>query len=181
MDQPDPMALLRALADDDRLRVVGMLALRPRDPADLALLLGITEASLEHHLRILQRAGLVRRTGGVCTLDVAPLRAVMAAAAAPREASPMIPEDASPETRRVLAAFFEGDRLVKIPSQRRKLLVVLEALAEAFEPDRTYAEREVNEILSQHHPDVASLRRAMVDEGIVERERGRYRRPSDSR
>lgn len=171
------MTLLRALADEDRLRVVGMLALRPRDPADLALLLGITESSLEHHLRILERSGLVRRTGGVCTLDGAPLRAVMAATATPRETSPMIPPDAAPETRRVLAAFFEGERLVKIPSQRKKLLVVLRALAEEFERGRAYTEREVNAIVSRHHADVAALRRAMVDEGILERERGRYRHP----
>jgi hypothetical protein len=172
---PEPLSLLRALADDDRLRIVGMLALRPRDPADLALLLGITESSVEHHLRILTRAGLVRRSGGMCTLDTHPLRAVMAANAPLREPSNMIPSDATPEQKRVLSAFFDGERLMKIPSQLKKLIVVLERLALEFEPSRTYGEREVNGILSRHHEDVATLRRAMVDHGIFERSRGRYR------
>lgn len=175
-EQPDALTLLRSLADDDRLRLVGLLALRPRDPADCALLLGITESAVEHHVRVLRRAGLVRRSSGLLVLDTKPLRAIMAATADRSEPSAMVPDDAAPERRRVLAAFFEGEQLVKIPSQRKKMLIVIERLAEMFAPDRTFDEKEVNEILRRHHPDVASLRRAMVDHGLLARRSGRYRR-----
>lgn len=176
MSAPDPLSLLRAVADDDRLRIVGLLALRPRDPADLALLLGITEASVQHHVRILRRAGLVRQASGMLVLQTKPLRDVMAAHAAPASPPVMVPPAATDEEARVLSSFFDGERLTKIPSQRKKLLIVLARLCELFDRDRTYPEADVNEILSRHHPDVASLRRGMVDHGFFERQRGRYRR-----
>lgn len=176
MTTPDPLTLLRSLADDDRLRLVGLLALRPRDPADLALLLGISESSVEHHIRILRRAGLVRAASGLLVLETKPLRDVMAATAVRPYPPAMVPPGATAEQAKVLTAFFDGERLVKIPSQRKKMLIVIERLAALFEPDRTYGEKEVNEILGRHHPDVASLRRAMVDHGLLERRSGRYRR-----
>jgi hypothetical protein len=40
--------------------------------------------------------------------------------------------------------------------------------------DRRYPEREVNEIISRHHPDYASLRRALVDHGLMARDAGTY-------
>jgi len=78
---------------------------------------------------------------------------------------------------RVLRAFVRGGRLVAIPSQEKKKLVVLEFLvAECFAEDREYHETEVNERLRAYHEDVASLRRYMVVNGLLRRTSGRYRR-----
>ena len=44
-----------------------------------------------------------------------------------------------------------------------KLLVVLDRLAQEFEPGRTYPESEVNEVLNRFHPDHAALRRYLVE------------------
>lgn len=54
-----------ALADETRLRALKMLARQPRSTQELAPLLGIGEAGLSRHLRLLARAGLVttRRHG----------------------------------------------------------------------------------------------------------------------
>lgn len=172
----DAIVLLRALADEDRLRIVGMLALRPRDPADLALLLGVGDAALERHLAILKRAGLVRASGGRVRLDTGPIPAVMAATAEPDPPPVMVPADATPEQRKVLSAFFQGERLARIPAQVKKLRVVLERLAGRFDVARIYTEKEVNEILREHHPDVAALRRGLVDHRFLVRRRDRYRR-----
>lgn len=49
-------------------------------------------------------------------------------------------------------------------------------LAQRFEPGREYPEAEVNRILGQFDPDFAMLRRYLVDEGLLARERNRYRR-----
>ena len=49
-------------------------------------------------------------------------------------------------------------------------------LERVFTEDREYPEKEVNQRLALFHPDVASLRRYLVDTGHVEREAGRYRR-----
>ncbi len=49
-------------------------------------------------------------------------------------------------------------------------------LDRCFAEDRAYPEKEVNQQLALFHPDVASLRRHLVDHGLVSREAGVYRR-----
>lgn len=81
----------------------------------------------------------------------------------------------TPEQERVLHNFLGADgRLRTIPSKHHKLLVVLDRLAQEFEPGRTYPEAEVNEVLQRFHPDHAALRRYLVDEQFLTREGGRY-------
>jgi len=77
---------------------------------------------------------------------------------------------------RVLRAFVSDGRLTSIPAQEKKRVVVLRYLAETvFEPDREYAEKEVNQRLAVLNEDVASLRRYLVDLHFMERFRGIYR------
>ena len=45
-----------------------------------------------------------------------------------------------------------------------------------FEPGRPYPEREVNHILLDFNEDVATLRREMIDHGLMKREKGIYER-----
>jgi len=71
-------------------------------------------------------------------------------------------------------------RLHTIPTRHAKLLVVLDHLAQQFEPGRTYDEREVNEILTRFHPDVAALRRYLVDDQFLTREDSVYWRSGGS-
>jgi hypothetical protein len=81
---------------------------------------------------------------------------------------------------KVLRSFFEGDRLVSIPAQEKKRLVVLRYLRDrCFTEDRDYPEKEVNQRLAVFHPDVASLRRYLIDVGMMTREAGEYRDPRD--
>jgi ArsR family transcriptional regulator, arsenate/arsenite/antimonite-responsive transcriptional repressor len=81
---------------------------------------------------------------------------------------------------KVLEAFFRWARLIHIPAQRSKQQIILERLAQRFEPDRDYTEREVNLVLVEFHDDVefhdnvVVLRRGLVGEGWMERTRGIY-------
>ncbi len=77
--------------------------------------------------------------------------------------------------QRVLANFLTADgRLHTIPAKRAKLLVVLDHLAQSFEPGVHYPEAEVNEILTRFHPDCAALRRYLVESLFLTRENGSY-------
>lgn len=98
-----------------------------------------------------------------------------AAARAAAEAAPP-PERLSddPAEDAVLSAFLRDGRLTSIPAQRTKRLVVLEHLVRVFEPGIRYPEREVNALLAVWHPDVAAVRRYLVDEGLLTREAGVY-------
>jgi hypothetical protein len=76
---------------------------------------------------------------------------------------------------RILRAFFAEDgTLHTIPSKHAKLLVVLDRLAQEFEPGQRYAEPEVNLVLKRIHPDHAALRRYLVENGFLAREAGVY-------
>ena len=71
-------------------------------------------------------------------------------------------------------------RIVQIPRQRAKRLVLLDLLAQEFEPGRRYAEREVNEVIARFHADTAAWRRYLVDEEFMDREAGMYWRAGGS-
>ena len=78
---------------------------------------------------------------------------------------------------KVLRAFFRDGRLVSIPSKERRRQVVYRYLRDhVFTEDRAYPEKEVNQRLALFHPDVATLRRGMVDARLVSRANGEYRR-----
>jgi hypothetical protein len=87
-----------------------------------------------------------------------------------------VPEPLSPDPAEdaVLSAFVRAGRLISIPAQQTKRRVVLEHLVRVFEPGVRYPEREVNALLAVWHPDVAALRRYLVDGGLLSREAGVY-------
>ena len=77
--------------------------------------------------------------------------------------------------RQVLATFLGADgRLTAMPRRRAKRLIVLDHIAQSFEPGRTYAESDVDVILARFHPDHAALRRHLVDDEFLTREDNVY-------
>jgi hypothetical protein len=74
----------------------------------------------------------------------------------------------------VVGRFIKDGRLVVMPSKRAKLRLVLDHLAQDFEPGTTYPEPAVNDVLAGYHDDYAALRRYLVDEGFLTREGGVY-------
>jgi hypothetical protein len=84
----------------------------------------------------------------------------------------------TPEAK-VVRAFFRDDRLVSIPARAGKRELLLRVIVDrAFPEDRAYEEKEVNMRLALLHPDVAALRRYLVDAGLMTRDAGIYRRAS---
>ena len=98
------------------------------------------------------------------------------AARADADAEPRADEhpDAPADVARVLRAFVHDGRLTSIPAVHSKRLVILDWLAQRFEPGRRYCEEMVNLVIAQVHPDTAALRRYLVDDGFLDREQGVY-------
>ena len=71
--------------------------------------------------------------------------------------------------KRVIDTFFEYGKLKSIPAQLKKERIVLEVIAEAFDFDRMYSEREVNMIIADFHDDFCTIRRDMVGERLLGR------------
>src|SRR5437870_7469254 len=81
------------------------------------------------------------------------------------------------DREKVARAFLRDGRLVSIPAKPRKRELLLHMVLErCFPEDRAYEEKEVNMRLALLHPDVAALRRYLVDGRLMTREAGIYRR-----
>jgi len=168
----DAGTIVGLLADRTRLRVVAALALGASTIEEVADAADLPLKDVALAARRLSRAGLVHRDGHMLALHAerfgAAARAAAEAAPAPEPLSDDPAEDA------VLSAFVRDGRLVSVPAQRTKRLVVLHHLVRVFEPGVRYPEREVNALLAVWHADVAALRRYLVDEGLLTREAGIY-------
>jgi hypothetical protein len=68
-----------------------------------------------------------------------------------------------------LRPFVRDGRISAIPAKRAVRLLLLDQVAQAFEPGRRYPELAVNEILKAVHDDHAALRRYLVDEELLSR------------
>ncbi|MDP5182690.1 DUF2087 domain-containing protein [Blastococcus sp. BMG 814] len=168
----DAATIAGLLADPVRLKVVAALALGAGTIEEVAEAAGLGLKEVALAARRLARAGLVHRDGHALVLRAERFSA--AARAAAEAAPPPEPLSDDPAADAVLSAFVRDGRLVSIPSQRSKRLVVLDHLVRVFEPGVRYPEREVNALLAVWHPDVAALRRYLVDEGFLTREAGVY-------
>jgi hypothetical protein len=81
------------------------------------------------------------------------------------------------DREKVVRSFVRDGRLVSIPAKPAKRDLLLPVILDrCFPEDRDYEEKEVNMRLALLHPDVAALRRYLVDGRLMTREAGIYRR-----
>jgi hypothetical protein len=83
--------------------------------------------------------------------------------------------------QRVLATFIKDGAIPTFPAKLTKQLVLWRWVVERFELGRDYPEADVNDVLRPINPDVATVRRALVDHGLMTRRSGIYRRVDTSR
>ncbi len=168
----------KALADDSRLKIVGLLAQRSYTVEQLAALLGLGMSTTSHHLSRLAQTGLVSaRPDGhyyYYSLQTDVLHNISQRLLRSDTYSSLSQEvDLAAYDRKVLKSFTdENGRIIVFPSQEKKLLAILRHVVKAFEPDRRYSEKQVNEILANYNEDTAFLRRNLVSYRFMDREGG---------
>lgn len=173
-------SLFKALGHPVRLLIVNLAEMKPRHNAELAEILNLTTATVAYHLKQLEQAGVLEPEKDLNILNYRLSKAALTGTLAdlvrmPRPALTVtVEKDAY--RQKVYKAFFKHGRLVQIPAQRKKREAVLEKIVDVFEPGRPYDEMEVNHLLLEFHDDVASLRRGMIEMGLLTREKGNYRR-----
>jgi len=169
----DAATLVGLLADDDRRLVVAALTLVASDLDTVVVATALPPERVSRALGRLFDAGLViaGNDGALAVLGAAFQQAARAALARP----PRDEHAAEPaERRKVLDVFVVDGRITSIPAVHSKRLVVLDWLAQDFEPGVRYDERALNAILERRHPDPATLRRYLVDEHLLDRAGGEY-------
>ena len=172
------VTFFKALSDANRLKIIGLLAQQPYSVEELAALLDLKASTVSHHLSKLSQIGLVSAKAdsyyNVYELDEKVLEERSRNIFSQENlAASIVDVDADAYDNKVVKDFVRKDGSLKtIPAQRKKLEAVLRYVAKAFELNKRYSEKKVNEILSQYHEDTASLRRELVGYGLMKREGG---------
>ena len=172
------VTFFKALADSNRLKIVGLLAEKSYSVEELAELLKLKPSTVSHHLARLAEAGLVQARSesyyNVYRLDRSILEEKARTMFSQGELSSVAAEvDADAYDKKVIRDYARRDGSLKtLPSQRKKLEAILRYVVQAFEVGKRYSEKQVNEILSRYHEDTATLRRELVGFGLMQREGG---------
>lgn len=172
------VTFFKALADANRLKIVGLLAEKSCSVEELAALLKLKPSTVSHHLSKLSEAELVTSRGEsyytVYQLDRKLLEEKSRSMFSQGELSTVVADvDAGAYDNKVIKDYSRRDGSLKtLPSQRKKFDVILRYVVQAFEVGKRYSEKRVNEILSEYHEDTALLRRELVGAGLMKREGG---------
>ena len=171
------VAFFKALADANRLKIVGLLAQQPYSVEQLAAILHLRPSTVSHHLSKLAEVGLVSAKAesyyNIYQLEEETLQKTRLLFSQQDLATVIEDVDLDAYDRKVVEDYSIPDgRLKTIPAQRKKLEAVLRYVVKAFEPGMRYSEKQVNEMLFRFHEDVATLRRELVGYGLMEREGG---------
>jgi len=179
MKAEQSIAIMKALADESRLAIVNSLLEHSQYVEEIASRHALATSTVSFHLKKLEQAGLVssRKEQYYAVFNAneplfdTTLREIVSAAPAEKE----LQEKRIDEYRRkVLETFFRHGRLEKLPAQHKKRLIVLEQFALKFEPGRRYPEPEVNGLIMPLFDDYCTIRRLLVDEGMIQRDGSNY-------
>jgi biotin operon repressor len=174
------LTFFKALADANRLKIVGLLSQHPYSGEQLAALLDLSPPTISHHLKLLSEAGLVSARAesyyNLYQLEPGILEQIASHLVAQDKLPSMAPEvDLEAYDRKVLRDILLPDGSLKvIPAQRKKREVVLKHIIKSFQPEVHYTEKQVNEILTHFHEDTATLRREMIAYKMMKRAEGEY-------
>ncbi len=165
---------MKSLADAERLKIAGLLGVEALTADEAAQRLGMEPVQVVHHLEVLVDTGLAHKEGSLYRLDSQALEKLTRKVLA-QSRPPALEYEGDEFEVKTLRAYIARDGTLKsIPTQQKKLLVILKQLVKDFEPRMKYPEAQVNKMLGRYHEDYAALRRYMVDNGLLQREKGVY-------
>lgn len=184
MTENDAIQLFKCLSDRSRLQILKSLAIEDMYVERLSERLGITAPTVSFHLKKLGEAGAVTSYKSqyytMYTLNREIFNTtILSILQEPTDETRALAQRDAAYRQKVIDSFFAYGKLKAIPTQRKKERIVLEVIAQAFEYDRVYSEREVNIIIADFHDDFCTIRRDMVGERLLDRDSKGYWRVKD--
>lgn len=161
---------VKAMSHPDRLRIIGLLSQRSATRKEIASELNLSPKDSLTHLGFLEFIGAIGQADGVFTINEDKL------ATLGREKLTHTNEVFSPDetlderSKKILKDFLNADGSIRQIPDQAKIKPILNYLIQSFDFDRTYTEREVNEIIKRFHIDTSGLRRDLIDAGLLARE-----------
>lgn len=179
MKAEQSIAIMKALADESRLSIVRSLLEQSQYVEEIAKRHALAPSTVSFHLKKLEQAGLVssRKEQYYVVVQAneplfeTTLKEIVSASPASKD---LQDERINDYRRKVLDSFFRHGNLEKLPAQHKKRLIVLEQFAIRFEPGYRYSELEVTGIIKPLFDDYCTIRRLLVDEGMIQRDGSTY-------
>lgn len=170
----DAVAIFKALGDESRLAIVRMLIESESYVELIASRLELTSATVSHHLKKLEAAGLVECHRTQFYMIYSVKREVLGESLIDLIGTLPAQDDDTKYRQSVIDAFFEYGRLKALPAQRKKREVVLRYILEPLEKGKSYTEQEMNEHIVRYNDDYCTIRREMIAFGLVKRDHETY-------
>ena len=188
----EALLLMIALAASSRLAVVGHVAANPTNElsvGEIATSINSSPDQVQRDMALLMEAGLLRLSAtplssgekadrrryslNGAALNAMPHR-IGALASIIRAARPTVRAVADERTR-TFNSFMPGGQVVRWPVVARRQRHLLELIVERFPRDARRSERDVDPVLKEGFPeDHCTLRRALIDSGLMQRRDGIY-------
>lgn len=180
MNVNDSITVLKALADGSRLMIINALMDKPQYVEELAERLNLAPSTVSFHLKKMEGAHLVRKTRDqyylIYELNPEVFDRTLKELTSFSDIQKFVQDERIARYRnKVLKAFFKDSQLVRLPTQHKKRLIVLEEFARKFRPGRIYDEPEVDAAIAEQFNDYCTIRRELVEEHYMAREGARYR------
>ena len=165
----DAASLFKALGDDSRLSILRILLEGESYVELIASRLSLSSATVCHHLKKLEAAGLVQchRTQFYQIYSVR--RQLLDRSLLQLIGTVPSPDDDTEYRREVIGNFFELGKLKNLPAQHKKREIVLQYMLEQMPPKDYYTEAEINAHIEKYHPDYCTIRREMLGFGLLQR------------
>lgn len=167
--KPEMLDFVKAMSNPNRLRIIGLLSQTSLSRTEIASRLDLSPKEALNHLAYLEHVGAILQSGESYTLNDDKLATMARDKLAQEVPSFKIPSDFDDKSRKLLKAFLTRDGGIRLIPPQPNLQVVLKYLVQFFEFDANYTEKEVNTIIRRFNEDTASLRRELVEAGMLAR------------
>lgn len=179
MDISKSIEIMKSLADTSRLRLINSIMDKPQYVEELAHRLNLASSTVSFHLRKLESAGLITQEKEqyyvIYKINEEIFRSTLKELTDFEDIEKFAHEERIDNYKaKVLKAFINKGKLVKLPVQRKKRLIVLSEFLKKFKPGKKYPEETVNELIIQNYDDYCTIRRLLIEEGFMKRDKQTY-------
>jgi len=179
MDISKSIEIMKSLADTSRLRVLNSLMEKPHYVEELAHRLNLAPSTVSFHLKKLESAGLISEQKEqyyiIYRINENLLKLTLKELTNFENIEKFAQDERIHNYRKkVLRSFFRNKRLLKLPVQRKKRMIILDEYINKFKKGKKYSEEEVNEIIKQTFDDYCTIRRLLIEEKLMKREKQTY-------
>lgn len=172
------IAVFKCLADKSRLRIMNNLLQEAMYVELLAKRLDLTPSTVSFHLKKLEACNLVSSKKEqyyvMYHINKDALNATILSMVQTEQKDKVEDKRQQEYRDKIFKAFMKNGKIVQIPVQLKKRLVLWEEILKCFEKNREYKEREVNIIIADFNDDFCTIRREMIGEGMFTRDKGIY-------